>query len=126
MPNTDVYFYRDDDGSVPVLDWLLDLRNRNERAFKKCFGLIKLLSDLGNELRRPQADFLRDGVYELRVRVGRVNYRMLYGFVGRNVAILAVGLTKEKAVPDIEIDRAVERIGKYKANPARHRHEFQE
>jgi len=32
--------------------------------------------------------FLKDGIYELRVRKGRVNYRTLYFFHGRNLAVL--------------------------------------
>jgi hypothetical protein len=99
MPQTEVYFYRDDDGSVPVLDWLLKLRDKNERAARKCFSLIKLLRDFGSELRRPRADLLRDGIYELRTEVGNVNYRILYGFVGKDAAVLACGLAKEKSRP---------------------------
>lgn len=120
MPATEVFFYQDDDGSVPVLDWLHSLREKNERAFKKCFAVIALLKQSGHELRRPHADMLRDGVYELRTRVGNVNYRILYGFVGKDVALLAGGLTKEKAVPSKEIDRAAVRIDSYKANPEGH------
>ncbi len=126
MPSTEVYFYKEDDGRVPVLDWIMGLRESNERAAKKCFGLIKLLRDFGSELRRPRADFLRDGVYELRTEVGNVNYRILYGFVGKDVAILACGLTKEKFVPDQEIDRAATRIKRYKKNPVQHRFVYEE
>lgn len=126
MPLTEVYFYKDDDGSVPVLDWLVDLREKNERAARKCFSLVKLLRDFGSELRRPRADLLRDGVYELRTEVSNVNYRILYGFVGKDVAVLACGLTKEKAVPAGEIDRAAARIRKYKQDPARHRYAYEE
>ena len=126
MPSTEVYFYKEDDGSVPVLDWFLALRVRNERAAKRCFGLVKLLKDFGSELRRPRADFLRDGVYELRTEVNGVNYRILYGFVGKDVAILACGLTKEKKMPDQEIDRAAMRIEQYKSNPAKHRFIYEE
>jgi phage-related protein len=120
MPKTAIKFYRDDDGSVPVLDWLTDLAVRNRKAYDKCVYLLDLLGEFGSELRRPRADFLRDGVYELRTKVGNVNYRLLYGFVGKDVALLTAGLTKEKKVPDKEIDRAVERIARYKVNPARH------
>jgi hypothetical protein len=126
MPHTEVYFYKDDDGGVPVLDWILELRQANERAAKKCFALIKLLRDFGNELRRPRSDLLRDGVYELRTEVGNVNYRILYGFVGKDVAILACGLTKERKVPDNEIDRAAKRIEQYKRNPDKHRFVYEE
>jgi hypothetical protein len=55
-------------------------------------------------------------------RFGNVNYRILYGFVGKDVALLACGLTKEKAVPSQEIDRAIGRIELYKQAPARHRY----
>jgi len=126
MPSTEVYFYKEDDGRVPVLEWILALREKNERAAKKCFGLVKLLKDFGSELRRPRSDFLRDGVYELRTEVGNVNYRILYGFVGKDVAILACGLTKERKTPELEIDRAAQRIEQYKKNPLRHRFVYEE
>src|SRR6266480_2680435 len=103
MPRTEVSFFKEDDGSVPVLEWLESLRVKNDRAFRKCYALINLLRQFGSELRRPRADYLRDGVYELRTRVGNVNYRVLYGFVGKDAALLAGGLTKEKAVPVKEI-----------------------
>ncbi len=120
MPATKVLFYQEDDGSVPVLDWLHTLRERSERAYRKCFAVIALLKQSGHELRRPHADMLRDGVYELRTRVGNVNYRILYGYAGKDIALLASGLTKEKTVPSKEIDRAAARIESYKANPERH------
>lgn len=126
MPQTKVYFYKEDDGSIPALDWLVELRRRNERAAKKCIALVKLLKDFGNELRRPRADLLRDGVHELRTEVGNVNYRILYGFVGKDAAVLVCGLTKQKDVPSGEIDRAAFRIAKYKKNPAQHRYVFDE
>ena len=66
------------------------------------------------------ADFLRDGIYELRVKHGRVNYRILYFFSGRNVVVVSHGLTKEKAVPVREIEKAIERRGKVEANFVRY------
>jgi phage-related protein len=59
----------------------------------------------GHELRRPYADYLRAGVHELRARVGRVNYRILY-FFGDDEIILSHGFTKEREIPDAEIERA--------------------
>ena len=126
MPDTEVIFYLDDDQSVPVLDWLNTLRDRDARAFRKCFELIRLLSQFGHELRRPRADMLRDGVYELRTKVGKVNYRILYGFVGKDIALLASGLVKEKKVPSKEIDLALARIEKYKADPEAHGFRYEE
>ncbi len=65
---------------------------------------------------------LRDGVYELRVRVGQVNYRLLYFFHGQGVASLAHGLTKEKKVPKADIKRALERKQRFEADPEAHRY----
>ena len=120
MPQTEVSFYQEADGEVPVLDWLRELERRDPRALEKCRAAIERLAGLGHELRRPQADMLRDGIYELRVRVGRVNYRVLYFFHGRGVALLAHGLTKEKAVPQADIERALERKRRFESDPQAH------
>ena len=76
--------------------------------------------ELGHELRRPEADFLRDGIYELRSRLGSVNYRVLYFFHGRNVAIVAHGITKEGDIADVEINRAIARKTAFAQNPEAH------
>jgi phage-related protein len=120
MPATDVAYYRDLDGSVPVREWLRELRCRDQRAAEKCVAQIGLLRSMGHELRRPVADYLRDGVYELRAQVGRSQHRILYFFHGRNFAVLVHGLTKEKKVPAKEIDRAVSRMQLFKQNPKSH------
>ena len=76
---------------------------------------------MGHELRRPEADFLRDGIYELRVGLQHVNYRMLYFFHGRTAAVVSDGLVKEAEVPAKEIEKAIERKRNLKRtpNPAR-------
>lgn len=120
MPETLLHFYQDDDGGVPVRDWLVELQQRNRPAFAKCVAMIDRLAAFGHELRRPHADLLRDGIYELRVRHQRVNYRILYFFHGQNVAFLAHGLVKEKRVPDVDIERAIARKRKLEGDPDKH------
>ena len=122
MPETDIVFYQDENGNVPVLDWMKQLAKKDTRAYKKCVWLIGQLEDRGCELARPHSGYLRDGVHELRARIGKVNYRVLYGFVADEIALLACGLTKEKRVPPNEIDRAVARIEEYKQDPQRFGH----
>jgi phage-related protein len=117
MPQTPVIFYRDDDGSVPVLDWL---RSLPDKAQDKCRVRLERLHECGHELRRPEADYLRDGIYELRVRLGTVNYRMLYFFHGRIAAVISHGLVKEGAVPTKEIELARQRQNKFLSNPRLH------
>jgi hypothetical protein len=60
---------------------------------------------LGHELRRPEADYLRDGICELRVAMAGVNYRMLCFFFGTGAAVVSHGLTKEQAVERPEVPR---------------------
>ena len=120
MPKTEVIFYRYERGEAPVVEWLRQLRRKDKKAYAKCSARIKVLAELGHELRRPMADYLRDGIHELRIRHGHVNYRILYFYHGRAVAILAHGLTKEDEVPDDDIERAIERKEAFAKDPAKH------
>ena len=87
---------------------------------------IELLAHFGHELRRLAADFLREGIYELRAKQGHVQYRLLYFFHGRQVAILAHALTKTDEVPQVDIDRAIQRKRRFEANPKLHTYESEE
>jgi len=42
------------------------------------------------------ADLLRDGIHELRIWVGRVNYRLLYFFHGRDLAVPGHAIRKRE------------------------------
>jgi hypothetical protein len=113
-------FYWDEAGTDPVVEWLQALRRTDRKAYAKCVVRIRRLGEMGHELRRPEADFLRNGIYELRAKKGRVNYRILYFFHGPQVAILGHALTKEGAIPNVEIERAIRRKEAFARNPARH------
>ncbi|HEV8717178.1 MAG TPA: type II toxin-antitoxin system RelE/ParE family toxin [Candidatus Binatia bacterium] len=117
MPATTLIFYQEDNGTVPLVSWLDSL---TAKAQDKCLARLKRLEDLGHELRRPEADYLRDGIYELRVSFQGVQYRMLYFFHRNITAVVSHGIVKEQKVPLKEIDRAVERRKKFTANPERH------
>jgi len=123
MPETRVVFYQEADGQAPVVDWLQELLRSNERAWVNCRARIELLAQSGHELRRPAADYLRNGIYELRAKQGHVQYRLLYFFHGRQVAILAHALTKEDGVPKVDIERATKRKKLFEANPKAHTYE---
>lgn len=120
MPKTKVVYYREDDGRVPLLDWFNGLP---AKAQDKCRVRIEWLEKCGHELRRPVADYLRDGIHELRVGLGGIHYRMIHFFHGNVAAVLSHGLIKEQIVPPKEIDRAVERKKKFESDPKRHTHQ---
>jgi len=117
VPRIHVLFYQEDDGTIPVLDWLDSLP---PKAQDKCRVRIERLAELGHELRRPEADYLRDGIHELRVGLQSVNYRILYFFHGKIAAVLAHGLVKERAVPAVEIEEAIRRKRRFEQAPEAH------
>ena len=120
MGRMPLIFYKESDGTVPLLEWLSDLGRRDRKAVAKCRAKLVLLSEFGNRLRGPAADYLRDGIHELRFEAGGVNYRVLYFFSGFAAAVVSHGLAKESRVPDKDIDRAVGRRRAFESNPEEH------
>ena len=120
MPPTRLVLYREADGSVPLLDWLDELV---PKARAKCRVRLERLAELSHELRRPEADFLRDGIYELRVKQAGMNYRMLYIFHGTQAVVVSHGFSKQEArVPSREIEIATRRKKAFEAGPEVHTH----
>lgn len=121
VPRVRLILYQEGDGCVPVLEWLDGVA---AKARAKCRIRLERLAELGHELRRPEADYLRDDVYELRAKHSGVNYRMLYFFHGTRVAVVSHGFTKQEAeVPTREIGRAIRRKEAFDADPEAHAHE---
>lgn len=104
MPETTIWFYRER-GRAPALRWLSTVDPRTERRAK---AALSRLARFGHELRRPNADLLRDGIHELRFRVGRLNHRLLYFFYEGNAVVVSHHFTKQQSqVPELEIQRAI-------------------
>ena len=125
MPRTELIYYQEKSGTSPVVTWLRELRGKNLKAWVNCRARIEQLEQMGHELRRPAADYLRDGIYELRAKQGNVQYRLLYFFHGREAAILAHGLTKEDTVPRADIERALNRKKLFESDPEAHTYEHE-
>jgi phage-related protein len=119
MPPTELLIFREANGRIPLVDWL-DVLPAKARA--KCLNYMRLLATSGHELRRPAADFLRDGIYELRASYGSLQYRILYFFHGRDTVVLSHGITKSQRIPSLEIDRAVARKQLVLKDPSRYAH----
>ncbi len=120
MPQTEVVLFAEEDGSCPLLDWLDGLPPKVQ---DKCIVRIERLAAMGHELRRPEADFLRDGIYELRTSLQGVQYRILY-FFHKSRAVLSHGLIKkQREVPPKEIDLAIARRAQFENDPRKHTHE---
>ena len=117
MPRVTLLLFCESDGRVPLLEWFDTL---SPKVLDKCRAWLTRLREQGHELRRPEADYLRDGIYELRIGFRGVNYRILYFFAGREGVVVSHGLTKERTVPSKEIDLAVRRMNAFRQNPTAH------
>jgi phage-related protein len=115
MPETTVVFFAYE-GKVPLLEWLDD---QSTKVQDKCLVRIERLAQMGFELHRPEADYLRDGIYELRSSYQRINYRMLY-FFHMGKAVLSHGFTKEGEVPHKEIEKAIRNMKLFQGHPGKY------
>jgi phage-related protein len=121
VTETHIIFYQDELEEAPVLDWLKVLLKKDRKGYANCVARIQQLASSGYELRRPAADYLDNGIYELRAKHVHVQYRILYFFYGQNVAILAHAITKNTdQVPVVEIERAMKRKQLFEKNPKIH------
>jgi len=116
VPATKVLVFAEEDGTAPLLKWLDEMPQKIQDKF---IVRIERLAAMGHELRRPEADLLRDGIHELRVRHRHDNYRMLYFFCGGD-AVVSHGLKKEDAVPEKEIELALRRKQLFEKNREKH------
>ena len=77
MPRIEIVYYREDDGSIPLVDWL-------ER-----------LEELGHDLRRPEADYLGNDLFE---RLASLEEERLNAAIARQIYDLRTqaGLTQRQ------------------------------
>jgi phage-related protein len=103
----EIEFYEKSNGDCPVRAYLDGLSPITELPI--VLRQIGLLSEHGYRLDRPHSGYLRDDIYELRVKTRRENIRILYFFFDREKIVLTHGFLKKAArVRDAEIDKAIE------------------
>lgn len=92
------------DGTEPAKDFLdnLDVKMR-----AKMLRTIVLLQNNGYELREPYSKLLKNGIFELRAKVGSDISRVLYFFVvGKKIVLTNGFIKKTQKTPTEEIERA--------------------
>jgi phage-related protein len=100
-----VIYYSDSDNKCEVKDFIksLDLEER-----KKVLAWIEQLQIQGPNLPRPYADFLKDGIHELRIQTSGEKNRILYFFCYVNFIVLTHQFIKTtKEVPEKEIKKSI-------------------
>ncbi len=79
MPETAIYFYQEENGEVPVLEWLDTIRDK--KAIKKCFTAIRILGKFGYDLRCSHADYEGYSIAMLRGIAHALNKKIKIEFV---------------------------------------------
>ena len=99
-------YYVKRNGQCPTKDFLDSL---TDEELTRLHRKIQWLKKSGNALGPPYTKFLRDHIWELRVRSRRKQLRILYFFcVGRTIVFTHGFVKRSGPVADSEIDRAVE------------------
>lgn len=79
----------------------------------KAIKEIDLLEEYGTTLREPYSKFIKNGIFELRIKLATDISRVFYFFFDGKKIILTNGFIKKtQKTPEIEIEKAL----KYKAD----------
>lgn len=105
-----VVFYRTAQGAEPVREWLQRLDKPERLQLGKA---IQVLQMNGPSLQMPYAGRLGGGLYELRERIGKVRYRILYAFDGEQIVVLLHAATKDQRVIADDLVLARKRLQDY-------------
>lgn len=102
----EIIFYEKENGEIPVKDFLnsLDIKMR-----KKAIGQISILNEYGRTLREPYSKYIKDGIFELRIKFASDISRIFYFFYIGDKAVLTNGFIKKtQKTPEKEIEKALE------------------
>ena len=98
-------FFVEDDGTLPVRDWLDQLP---DEVRAKVIARIDLLKKSGPALDFPYTSQIEGKLREARLRMGKTRYRVLYFFDESRIGILLHGFTKNTD----KVEKADKRIAR--------------
>jgi phage-related protein len=104
----DVDFFKNDNGTLPARSWMVDLP---QEVRAKIIARVQVLREYGPALDFPYSSQIEGKLRELRLRIGKTRYRVLYFFDEKRTCLLLHGFMKNtEAVPAAEIRIASQRM----------------
>ena len=98
-----IYFFVDKHGHCPVEGFMEEL---TEKEKEKVVAYIKILKQFGHNVRRPIADYLGEGIYELRPQAHRVFY---FYFMKDSVVLLHMIRKRTDKIPPNDLSLCIKR-----------------
>jgi phage-related protein len=106
-----IKFYESASGKYPVEEFMDSLEVKSQAMIAKT---LDLLEEFGIELGMPYTKYLEKQLWELRIRVGRNRYRIIYFLHTERTFILLYGFSKKTdAVSRADIEIAKNRRDDY-------------
>jgi len=98
-----IYFFIEKDGNSPVEKFISEL---TEKEGAKVSAYIKILKEFGHNVRRPIADYLGEGIYELRPQANRIFY---FYFMKDSVVLLHMIRKRTDKIPPNDLKLCIKR-----------------
>ena len=103
---SNIYYFVDERGCNPVRQFIDSLAIKEQQ---KVFAYIMELKNQGHNLRRPIADHLGNGIYELRPRDNRIFY---FFFLKDNAVLIHAIRKKTNKIPQEDLRLCIKRKSK--------------
>lgn len=114
----EVKFYCDHRQRSQVIEWLQDA---DQDLQAKTIARIQELAERGHTLDRPATEYVEDGIFALRIKSNRNQFRVFYFFHDRTVTILTHSIPKKtQDIPPGEIKRAKKLRSEFLRDPENH------
>lgn len=101
----EIEFYEKVNGRCPVKEFIDKLSPRADQPYIAL--AFDRLAQYGNKLDRPHVAYLRDDIYELRVKTRNGQFRFFYFYFNGQKIVITHGYQKKTSkIADPEIDKA--------------------
>lgn len=98
-------FYRTSSGREPVREWLRSLPSEDRKIIGKDIDAVQFEWPLG----MPRVDHLRNGIWEVRSRLGNRRARVLFAVTSEEIVILHGFIKKTRTTPGEALEVAERR-----------------
>ena len=98
-----ICFFIDERSHNPVKEFIERLPLKDQ---SKIMAYLEELKKQGHRMRRPMADYLGEGIYELRPQAHRIFY---FFFLGENVVLLHAMRKKTDKIPQADLELCLKR-----------------